>query len=89
MARQKKITVNGIDFTLQSVSPRWYLDTNDDCGMTGRGKRHSADYMDRMIKNCVISPSEIASAGLAYFDEKDDIKTPEELISEIESFLRE
>ena len=73
MARQKKVTVNGTEFTLQSVSPSWYYETNDECGNTGSGKRKSAEYMDSM----------------AYFDEKDDLKTPEGLIKAIENFLRE
>ena len=42
MARQKKVTVNGTEFTLQSVSPSWYYETNDECGNTGSGKRKSA-----------------------------------------------
>ena len=41
MARQKKVTVNGTEFTLQSVSPSWYYETNDECGNTGSGKRKS------------------------------------------------
>lgn len=34
MAKQKKVTVNGTEYTLQSVSPTWYYDTNDECGNT-------------------------------------------------------
>ena len=30
MAKQKKVTVNGTEYTLQSVSPTWYYDTNDE-----------------------------------------------------------
>ena len=89
MARQKKVTVNGTEFTLQSVSPSWYYETNDECGNTGSGKRKSAEYMDRMFKNCVIAPAEVRNEGMAYFDEKDDLKTPEGLIKAIENFLRE
>ena len=37
MAKQKKVTVNGEEYTLQSVSPTWYFGVNDDCGMTGGG----------------------------------------------------
>lgn len=75
---------------LQSVSPRWYYDINDKCGNTGSGgKRRSADYIDIMIKNCVVSPAEVKTAGLDYFDERDDLNTPEKLITAIETFLRE
>ncbi len=89
MARTKEIRVNGIDMTLQSVSPSWYYEQNDACGNTSSGKHQSAKYMDTMFRNCVIAPAEIAAGGMRYFDDKDDLKTPEALIKEIESFLRE
>ena len=47
MAKQKKVTVNGQEFTLQSVSPTWYFQTNDECGMTG-GKKDTTKYLDTM-----------------------------------------
>ena len=89
MAKTKEITIGEQKFTLQSVSPSWYYDFNDECGNTGSGKRKSAEYMDRMFKNCVIAPAEVRNEGMAYFDEKDDLKTPEGLIKAIENFLRE
>ena len=82
-------TVNGTEYTLQSVSPTWYYDTNDECGNTGSGKKKSAEYMDRMFKNCVIAPAEVRNQGMAYFDEQEDLKGPEALIKAIETFLRE
>ena len=60
MAKQKEVTINGQKFTLQSVSPSWYYDFNDECGNTG-GKRKSAKYMDGMFRNCVIAPAEVKS----------------------------
>ena len=57
MAKQKKVVVNGNEFVLQSVSPRWYFDLNDRCGMTG-GKRKTAEYIDELFKNVVIDPIE-------------------------------
>lgn len=89
MAKQKKVTVNGEEYTLQSVSPTWYFGVNDDCGMTGGGRRDTTKYIDTMLKNVVISPAEVKADGISYFDEKDDIKTPEKLIKAIETFLRE
>jgi len=89
MARQKNVTINGQEFKLQSVSPSWYYEHNDECGTTGSGKRNSGKYMDGMFRNCVISPSAVAIKGLGYFDDLEDIKTAEGLIKEIESFLRE
>lgn len=88
MAKQKEVTVNGQKFTLQSVSPSWYYNFNDECGNTGGGKRKSTKYMDGMFKNCVISPPEVKADGMSYFDEKEDLSTAEKLIAEIESFLR-
>lgn len=89
MSRQTKVTVNNQEFTLQSVSPTWYFGVNDDCGMTGTGKRDTTKYIDTMLKNVVIAPPEVKSQGIAYFDENDDVKTPEKLIKAIEQFLRE
>ena len=89
MAKTREVTVNGQSFTLQSVSPSWYYDFNDECGNTGGGKRKSAKYMDGMFKNCVISPPEIKAQGMDYFDANEDLKTAEKLISAIEQFLRE
>lgn len=89
MAKTKDIKIGDQEFKLQSVSPSWYYDFNDECGNTGGGKRKSAKYMDGMFKNCVISPPEVKAEGMAYFDEKEDLRTPEKLISAIEQFLRE
>ena len=49
MAKTKEITIGEQKFTLQSVSPSWYYDFNDECGNTGSGKRKSAKYMDGML----------------------------------------
>lgn len=87
MAKQKKVTVNGTEYTLQSVSPTWYFNHNDECGMTG-GKRKTAEYIDGLFKNVVISPKEVNTQGMSYFEDTDDIATPEKLMGEIESFLR-
>ena len=89
MAKQKKVKANGTEFTLQSVSPRWYFDLNDRCKMTGGGSKKTAEYMDELFKNVVIEPKEVNTMGLDYFEEAEDIKTAESLIGEIESFLRE
>lgn len=89
MAKTTKVTVNNQEFTLQSVSPTWYFGVNDDCGMTGGGRRDTTKYLDTMFKNVVTSPPEVKSEGIAYFDDKDDVKTPEKLIKAIEQFLRE
>ena len=88
MAKQKKVTVNGVEYTLQSVSPKWYFDVNDRHGMTG-GKKDTAGYLDEMFRNVVVEPAAVTAKGLDYFDEMDDgIATAEKLLMEVESFLR-
>ena len=80
MARHETVNVLGVDYELQSVSPQWYFEQNDRCGMTGSGTRDTARYMDILFKNVVVS--------LKAFEEAEDIETPELLIREIERFLR-
>ena len=87
MAKQKTVIVNGTEYTLQSVSPSWYFGHNDANGMTG-GKRDTAKYIDGLLKNVVIAPKEVNTQGMAYFDAAEEIDTPEQLLREIESFLR-
>ncbi len=87
MAKQEKVTVNGTEYTLQSVSPRFYFELNDRCHMTGNNK-NTADYIDGLFKNVVVEPKEVSVKGLAYFDETEDIDTSEKLLQKIESFLR-
>lgn len=89
MARQKKVTINGQEYTLQSVSPTWYYDINDKYGMTGSGRKKTIKYMDELFKNCVIAPVDITNQGVEYFEQVDDFKSMEELVAEIESFLRD
>lgn len=88
MARHETVNVLGTDYELQSVSPQWYFEQNDKCGMTGSGSRDTARYMDIMFKNVVTAPANVASKGLKAFEENEDIETPELLIREIERFLR-
>ena len=87
MAKKSGVTVNGTDYTLQSVSPQWYMEINDKYGMTG-GKRDTAGYIDELLKNAVIEPKEVASEVIGYFNRNDDIDSTEKLLHEIESFLR-
>ena len=89
MAKQKKVTIEGVEYTLQSVSPSWYFQVNDDCGMTTDNRRDTVKYLDTMFKNIIAAPAEVRQGGMDYFDEKEDVKTPEKLIKAIERFLRE
>lgn len=83
MAKTMEKTIGGEDYVLQSVSPEWYLDNYD---RFGRGK-NTKRYADELIKNVVVSPPEIASRGIAYFNERDDVGAAMELVDEIENFL--
>ena len=74
MAKTKEITIGEQKFTLQSVSPSWYYDFNDECGNTGSGKRKSAKYMDGMFKNCVVAPAEVKAKGMEFFDDNEDLR---------------
>ncbi len=87
IARKADEEVNGQTFTLQSVPPRWYFETNDACGMSS-DRKDTARYIDLMLKGCVIHPPEIKQQGIKYFDERGDIDTPEKLLGRIERFLR-
>lgn len=89
MARQKNITVNGVDYTLQSVTFSWYTNLTDLYINPANGRKNTAKYADALIKGCVISPAEVAKGGVKYFDEQEDLATPGELVREIESFLGE
>ena len=83
MAKQEVIRINGTEFVLQSVSPQWYMDNLD---RFGRGK-NTSKYIDELFKNVVVSPPEVASKGMEYFNEKEDLATATTLLEEIESFL--
>ena len=87
MARQKNVTVNGVDYTLQSVTFSWYTNLTDLYINPANGRKNTAKYADALIKGCVISPAEVAKGGVKYFDEQEDLATPGELVREIETFL--
>lgn len=89
MARTKVVTVNGIDYTLQSVTYTWYTKQTDLYLHPLNGNRNTAKYSDNLIKACVTAPAEVAKRGIKYFEDQDDIASPHELVKEIESFLVE
>lgn len=89
MARTKKVNINGVDYTLQSVNFSWYTNLTDLYVNPANGRKNTAKYANALIKGCVTSPVEVARAGLSFFDENDDITTPSELAREIETFLAE
>lgn len=89
MARTKTVTVNGVDYTLQSVTFSWYTNLTDLYINPANGRKNTAKYADALIKGCVTAPAEVAKAGVRFFDDREDITTPSELVREIESFLAE
>ena len=89
MARTKEVTVNGVDYKLQSVNFSWYSNLTDLYINPAHGRKNTAKYADALIKGCVVEPAEVAKAGIKYFDEQDDVATPGELVREIENFLAE
>lgn len=89
MARTKVVTVHEQEYTFQSVTYRWYTNLTDLYINPSSGRKNTAKYADLLIKGVVTSPAEVAKKGLDYFDERDDLMTPNELVREIETFLAE
>lgn len=89
MARTKVVKVNGTDYTLQSVTFSWYTNLTDLYINPANGRKNTAKYVDALLKGCVTTPAEVAKRGLDYFEEQDDIATPNELSRAIETFLGE
>ena len=89
MARTKKVTVNNVEYTLQSVTFTWYSNLTDLYINPASGRKNTAKYADALIKGCVTAPAEVAKQGLKYFDDQEDLATPGELVREIENFLGE
>ena len=89
MARTKTVTVNGTEYTLQSVTFSWYSNLTDLYVNPATGRKNTAKYVDALIRGCVTAPAEVAKGGLKYFDDMDDLATPGELVREIENFLSE
>ena len=89
MARTKEVTVNGVDYKLQSVNFTWYSNLTDLYVNPAHGRKNTAKYADALIKGCVIEPAEVGKHGIKHFDEQDDLVTPGELVREIDNFLAE
>lgn len=83
MAKQTVEKIGGVEYVLQSVSPEAYLDNHD---RFGRGK-NTKRYMDWLIRNVVVSPPEIASQGIEYFNKRADVGGAGILVEAIETFL--
>ena len=89
MARTKTVLVNDVEYELQSVNFSWYSNLTDLYINPAHGRKNTAKYVDALLKGCVTAPAEVAKRGLDYFEEQDDITTPNELAKAIETFLGE
>ncbi len=89
MARTKAVTLNGVEYTLQSVTFSWYSNLTDLYINPANGRKNTAKYADALIRGCVTAPADVAKGGIKYFDDRDDLVTPGELVREIENFLAE
>jgi len=81
MAKQKTVTVNGKEFILQHPGARWYLNLQDRC-KNRSGVLLTEKYTEELLENVVVDPK----MKLDDFDE--DIDTVEQLVVEVERFLR-
>lgn len=78
--RQKTVVINGMEYTLQSIPYRNYLDMVDN-NTNERGILMKAPYMDELFKHCVIKPK----VTVDNFD--NDYRSGMKLTDEIEKFL--
>jgi len=78
--RNKTVEINGIEYTLQSIPYRDYLNAVDN-NTNERGILMKASYADELLKHCVIKPK----VTIDDFDE--DYLSGRELLNEVETFL--
>lgn len=78
--RQKTVEINGVEYTLQAIPFRSYMEINDRF-TDGKGKLNRTEYMEELMKHCVANPR----VTLEDFD--DDYMAGIELGVEIENFL--
>lgn len=78
--RQKTVEVNGVEYKLQSIPYRSYLDIVDN-NTNERGILMKSTYADELFKHCVVSPK----VKLEDFD--NDYASGYNLVNEVETFL--
>jgi len=78
---QKKVVIDGTEYTLQKIPFRSYLEMEDRC--TNRnGQLQKASYLTELFKHCVVNQR----VTLESFD--GNFGAASELAGEIESFLK-
>jgi hypothetical protein len=79
--KTKTVTLsNGKTFTIQRTGAMWYLQHSDNC-RGANGQIQQSKYIPGLLRNCIIEQPKIED-----FD--DDFAALEELVGEVESFLR-
>ncbi|MBU5311914.1 hypothetical protein KQI38_07715 [Tissierella carlieri] len=78
--RQKTVKINGVEYKLQSIPYRSYLDIVDN-STNERGVLMKSAYADELFKHCVVNPK----VKLEDFD--NDYSSGYELMNEVETFL--
>lgn len=78
--RQKTVEINGVEYTLQAIPFRSYMEINDRY-TDEKGKLNRTQYMEELMKHCVVKPR------VSFEDFDDDFMAGIELGVEIENFL--
>ncbi|NMB25455.1 MAG: hypothetical protein GX986_07990 [Firmicutes bacterium] len=81
MAKTGMVTVRGKQYKLQHPGVRWYMENSDAC-RGPNGALQTAPYTQSLLDHVVTDP-----VGLK-LDDFDSIQEVEELVRQIESFLR-
>ena len=77
---QKKVTVDGIEYTLQKIPYKSFLQINDRCS-NKYGVLQKTQYSEEMLAHVVVQPK----VTLSNFD--DNFNAGMELVAEAENFL--
>lgn len=78
--KQKKVTIQGTEYTLQHPGTRRMVELQDEAVNLNTGKPNSADLYDLYMKEVVVDPK----VNYEYFDEHEGFM---ELMREVQSFL--
>ena len=78
--KQKTVTIKGVEYTLQSIPYRSYLNAVDN-NTNEKGILMKADYADEIFKHCVVKPK------VTIDDFDDDYLAGRQLLDEVETFL--
>ncbi|MED3439273.1 hypothetical protein P4393_07290 [Bacillus subtilis] len=78
--KQKKVTIQGIEYTLQHPGTRRMVELQDEAVNLNTGKPTSADLYELYMKEVVVDPK----VNYEYFDEHEGFM---ELMREVQSFL--